>query len=434
MVGSIPEVWTPLRRTIWLAIAGSVCLWQGPSFVASLRPERGEVLDFFQDWASARNHRAGLPIYLNQPEAIERYLGFSVHGQDRFLIAVNAHPPSSVLLALPLAALDYPDAFLVWSLLSLAALGVSAWLVARQLSLPILPETVAALIALLLVCTPFRAQMGEGQMNLILLLLIVGAWAADRSGRQTPAGVLLGVAVAIKLFPAFLALYFLVQRRWRVLAAAALSFAAIIGVTAAVFGPAVLPTYFNEVLPEVWRFRGGWNNVSLVGFWSRLFDVEMKPEPVVPLFAAPVLARLASAASVLGVAAVTVWSTLRARNRADSDLAFAIAIVGMLLVTPTAWGHYLVLLLLPLVVIGMRLPSSIRLQALFALLLACIWMNPDWLYYFFIPGGRAQGTATPLDSLAVLSVQTYGLMGLLLLGVMLLRKRGQRGPLIAAAA
>src|SRR5262249_20004743 len=161
----------------------------------------------------------------------------------RFLIAVNAHPPSSVLLALPLAALDYPDAFLVWSLLSLAALGVSAWLVARQLSLPILPETVAALIALLLVCTPFRAQMGEGQMNLILLLLIVGAWAADRSGRQTPAGVLLGVAVAIKLFPAFLALYFLVQRRWRVLAAAALSFAAIIGVTAAVFGPAVLPSY-----------------------------------------------------------------------------------------------------------------------------------------------------------------------------------------------
>src|SRR5207253_2522977 len=187
-----------------------------------------------------------------------RYLGYQRQPRDRFFLEVNAHPPTSVLLAVPLARLDYPDAFLVWSLSSLAALAASVWLVVRHLRIPFSVWALAPALTLLLACNPFRQQMNQGQLNLVLLLLLTGVWVADRSARPGWAGALLGAATAIKLFPAFLFLYFLLRRQRRVVAAGVLSFAVLTGLTAALLGPATYRCYVEEVLPQVAQFRDWW--------------------------------------------------------------------------------------------------------------------------------------------------------------------------------
>ena len=75
-----------------------VCILQGHSFVEDLRPPLDRGLDFFQDWASARNYLLGEPIYTPH-EVTLRKMGVRVDPNNPFFVPVNAHPPTSVLIA-----------------------------------------------------------------------------------------------------------------------------------------------------------------------------------------------------------------------------------------------------------------------------------------------------------------------------------------------
>src|SRR5215471_16014244 len=55
---------------------------------------RYQILDFAQEWASARNLLGGLPIYRDQEEALFDYLGMRPDPNDpsdRFIMRRNAH-------------------------------------------------------------------------------------------------------------------------------------------------------------------------------------------------------------------------------------------------------------------------------------------------------------------------------------------------------
>src|SRR4051812_26868986 len=106
---------------IWALIAALTLVSQAQTILSCAWPPREFVTDFFQDWASARNYLDGLPIYTNHQVTIPRYVG----PVDPICYSnqVNAHPPTSVLLLLPVARLDYRPALLVWNLTSLAMLG-----------------------------------------------------------------------------------------------------------------------------------------------------------------------------------------------------------------------------------------------------------------------------------------------------------------------
>src|SRR5690348_5078964 len=107
-------LWTPRQRRTWALIAIVACLAFGWQFLQSLRPPATLVLDFFQEYASARNYWERLPVYTEQTVTVPRYLGFEQRQDDPFrFIRINAHPPASILLALHVAWLSYPNAFLV---------------------------------------------------------------------------------------------------------------------------------------------------------------------------------------------------------------------------------------------------------------------------------------------------------------------------------
>jgi hypothetical protein len=370
---------------------------------------------------------AGLPVYTNHREAVERHLGYRVtHGGEdgvRVDYELNAHPPTAVLLALPLAVFDYPEATLVWNLLSLGALAASLRLVARELRIPTSTWSLVPLTALLLICSPFRQQVMQGQFNLVLLLLLTSAWAAERAGKDAWAGVWLGAATALKLFPALLLLYFAARRRGKALASAALTTAALTGLTAAVLGAPAYRSYVAEVLPRVESFRSNWDNASLPGLWAKLLDPARGQERVIPLWRDPALARAGSALSCAVVLLVVTVKDWRARTRAEQDLAFGLTITAMLLVSPVTWDHYFLLLLLPVAMLWLWLPPANLVRAALMGVIGVLCIHPGLLWDAWIPGGSRKGTAGPVQTLLVLSVQCYALLALFgLLAV----KRGER--------
>ncbi|HMF14621.1 MAG TPA: glycosyltransferase family 87 protein, partial [Gemmataceae bacterium] len=323
-----PTKW-PGWRIAWWALAATIALaWQGRSLLRDMKPPGHVVVDFFQEWASARNFLSGHPIYEPQRASCMRYLGCAPDGDSHFFLEINAHPPTTVLLGLPLARLDYPTAVFAWNLVSLAAVAASAWLVFRQLDLRLQPWMILPAAVFVLLCWPLRSHLAQGQLATVLLLLITGAWAADRSGRQTLAGTLLGAAAVLKLFPALLFLYFILRRQWRAVAAGLACCGVLTAVTAAVLGPAAYATYLRDVPPFVAEWRSAWNNSSLPGLWSKLFEPGTKGNGIVPLVYNPALAHVLVVISCSAVIFLVARATRQARSVAERDGAFAAAVAA----------------------------------------------------------------------------------------------------------
>src|SRR5262249_39739644 len=153
-------------------------------------------------------------------------------------------------------------------------------------------------------CLPVYGNFQQGQLSLVLLFLITAAWALDRSGRSDAAGLLIGGAAAVKLFPAYLGVFFAARGRWRALVAAAASFAVLNLATAAVLGRKTYDDYLHIVLPYMRVFPTLGFNFSIAGFWNKLFDPAGEGGVVVPLWHSPAIARCGILLSDVVVTAV----------------------------------------------------------------------------------------------------------------------------------
>ena len=284
---------TTLQRLCWLVVALAVILWQAPDFIASLYPSRTVTYDFYQDWASARNSLNGDPVYADISLTIERYLGWPMpeNWPARYW-RMNFHPPPAVLLTLPLAWLEYPDAFLLWSLISLVALVATAWLLVRQLNVRPSTQSWLTIIAVLLAWYPFQQQVMQGQVNLVLLLMLTGIWVAHRSGRYRVAGAVLGAATAVKLFPGLLFLYFVLRRQWTVVVSAVVSLVIVTALSVAVLGSTTYVDYVTDVLPASDQWLSHWYNTSLMALWTKLFNPGPAGGNIVPAWQSAGLARV----------------------------------------------------------------------------------------------------------------------------------------------
>ncbi len=424
----------------WLLFSAVMVLLLAPSFVANIRPARGLIPDFFKEWVSARNYFTGHPVYANQRDSLWRTM--RLKPGEGWFEEYNAHPPTAVLISLPFGLLNYQDAHAAWNLCSLALLALTLWRVSVALSLRWNLAGWSAVLGLLLVCDPLRQTINQGQLNLVLLWLLAETWIADRQGRPLLAGWWLGWAAAIKLFPVFLFLYFLMRRDWRAIAAGVVSCAAVMGLTTAILGWQAHVDYVTLAMPALRSMRDAWGNVSLDAFWARLFDA---PSSVVEAWQTLPAWRIAG--TVLSSLALLGWLIARLRNSdrfKTDDAGFSLCVVAMLLLSPITWAHYFMLLLVPLAIAWRTTfgqgnnssggaDSSARWsgrQVVFHLVFWSLLLAPriGWSLAFRLPptvttADHRQTTkrsmwkldgrvALPVHSLTGLSYQTYALLAL----------------------
>lgn len=416
----------PLRVAIVILVVPFLSWWTWQQYVVQRPPKliplhekhpqsRMEhyILDFVQEWCSVQNYLQGEPIYGDQELALQRYLGYyrDPNVTTTFFLTVNAHPPTSVLVALPFCLLSYPDAFLAWNLVSLLCLGASLWIVVRQLGLKVTGLGLLAGWALLLVCNPLNQQIGQGNWNLLLMLLLTGAWALDRSDKPEWAGVLIGLATAIKLFPGFLLLYYAARGRWRVVIAGTTTLIAATLLTLSVLGMDAYVMYYRDAMPKMNVFRGWWINASFAGLFNKLFDGSSGH--TTPLVYSPMLAKAATGLCICMVCGVLLVATRKARTLRENDLTFGLAVITLLLVAPLTWDHYFLLLLVPLAVLWKDLRRLGSWQWLFLLALVVMWLPyKQVLDLFMKPGEGAGQVATPFQVLTIVSYPFYGLVAL----------------------
>ena len=177
---------------------------------------------------------------------------------------------------------------------------------------------------------PLRDTFSFGQVNLLLLALVLGDGWLLSTGRGRWAGVGIGLAAAIKLTPALFIGLLLVARRWKAAAVATAVALAATGLAALVV-PGASKFYWTQAMWDTTRVgRLDYvSNQSLQGVLARLGETGR------PLWATVVLL-------VLCVWAVRVR---RAVVAGDWTAAFALTGLTACLISPITWVHHLVWLL-----------------------------------------------------------------------------------------
>ncbi len=413
---------------VWLLAAAGVTCFALPAVAKAYWTN--ERRDFQQEWLSARNYLHGFPIYETPATALARYADGPGPGGLR--LVVNAHPPTSILLGLPFALMSYSTAFLSWNLFSLMLLIASLFIMARALKMKWNATTLPRAYILALICGPLNEQIYEGQLNLVLLVLIVAGWSADRSDRQITGGALVGTAAAIKIVPAFLLLYFVLQRRWRAVASGVIAILFLTLLTSAILGASAYSDYVKTGLGTPLEWRSAWGNQSLLGLWSKLFDPSLRPTSSrsVPVVQNRVLSWGATLLCDFTLMVFLCRIVPRATTRGDCDLAFSMLLPAVILMSPVAWDHYFVLLLLPVVLLWTTLPLNTISRWDIRLIGCLLWAAPGVWWNLFIPDFSSPHTSlssTSWMTITVLSIPTYAVIGLFALGIATLQRSRVEG-------
>ncbi|MFD6995548.1 glycosyltransferase 87 family protein [Streptomyces mirabilis] len=298
------------------------------------------------------------------------------------------YPPFAAVTMLPMSLIGLRTAIAVSVVLNLAALAVVVWILVGPALRRYGWYGYALAACLLTLLEPVRDTFSFGQVNLLLLALVLSdAWLLS-TGRGRRAGVGIGLAAAIKLTPALFIGLLLLGRRWRAAGVATAVAAAATGL-AGWAAPDASRFYWSDALWDTNRIgRLAYvSNQSLQGVLARL---AAPGEP----------SRAVWAATALLFLCVWAWRTSWALADEDWTAAFALTGLAACLLSPITWVHHLVWLLPSFAVLLHRHRARVA-AALYAVLCSSV----VWLWF---------DDSSSLDGFLGSNTYTWITLGLLL--------------------
>jgi alpha-1,2-mannosyltransferase len=186
---------------------------------------------------------------------------------------------------------------------------------------------------------PVLAAVRDGQVSVLIGVLMIAGWAGMRERAGGGSGVAIGIAAALKLYPALL-LALLALRRRAALVAALITMVASATIVSLIAGAQAWADFARAAAIIAASFAGEPHNLAVV---ARLAGVTPSGWLLAAYVATSVVMLLATIAVVLR----------RERSRAQchtTDLEFALFISLAFLLSPVAWHHYVFMLAQPLAV------------------------------------------------------------------------------------
>jgi Glycosyltransferase family 87 len=320
---------------IWLA-----ALWRFIGAFISMPPLMHRI-DFANYYDSALALRSGIDPYTANLTPIGNRVGL----ETRAMIHASETPPF-LLCFEPLTRLSPATAFWIWISLSLVALAIVIYLLLVRR--PGLDASSGWLLgALILAFYPLDWNLFWAQSQVIVLALMVLAMRAMEDERDGAAGLMVALAGLLRAFPFLLIGYFAMRRNWRALKFAIVGAIAGALITVATLGFAQCFSFLNGA---GWLTNQTWQGspyvISLASFVSRMFLALFGSASA---SSAEWLRRAAIVAADVIVMGATVHATLGVGRRDDDYRIYSLWIVTSVLLSPIAWLHYLVLLVIPFV-------------------------------------------------------------------------------------
>lgn len=337
----LPRVVTGLTRPWILSLLWLLVLGYAVRFALFKLPAPPDFSDFNHYYAAALSLRRGSNPYATSYEALGRSLGLNLSGLD-----TENQPPTLLLCFEPLTKLSPYAAYWIWIGLSLISLVIALWLlVGGATSLDIRQACLFG--ALLFLYPPVYEHFVFANFQIAITLLIVIAMYFMERGANRAAGLSLALAMALKAYPALLAFYLVCRRRWQTLLWMVI-WGGVMGLITLWEVGRVSFSFLNTF--GITTSRRFLHNPAFFSIDATVSHLFWRGNP--PLAAAANTVRRAAIALIeLAVFALTVRATASAAPDRGWR-AFSLWIPAMLLLSPIAEPHYLVLLLVPFAVIA----------------------------------------------------------------------------------
>ena len=338
--GFLPRVTSALTCPRVLALLWLVVLVYAVRFALFTLPAPPNFTDFNHYYVAALSLRMGSNPYVTPFDALGGSLGLELSDLN-----LENQTPTFLLCLEPLTRLGPYTAYWIWVGISLAALVTALCLLLRQTSL----DTREALLfgALLFLYPPVYEHFYFANLQIAITLLIVIAIRCMGRGADRWAGLSLALAMALKAYPAFLAIYLICRRQWRALLWMVV-WGGIIGVLT-LWGVgrvslSFLNTFGYTTARRFLETPGFFSIDSVVShlFWHRNV-------PLAPFM--DTLRRVAIQVVELAVFALTISATASA-SPDRGWRALSLWMTAMILLSPIAEPHYLVLLVVPFAAIA----------------------------------------------------------------------------------
>ncbi len=312
---------------------------QGLSIIVQL-PGRVTRWDFSIYYLSATALRDGLNPYTADFNALGGQLGL-----DAGPIGHATDPPTFLLLISPLARIPERAAYDVWLGLNTFLLG-AAFILLLGGSSGLTTRGRLAITALVVLYPPLGWHYLFAQSKIPILMLLVLMMRAMERGWNRAAGIFLALAGLLRIFPLLLIVYLALQRRWRVLAWTCVGLGSGGLVTLAIFGIRNSLSFTDGVALTFGHLSQARHiDIAIEAIISRVFWFTMGQQltPTVDL-----IRRLTIAGVDAAFLGITIWATFKLKPGDDPDWrGFSLWIVASVLLSPTAWPHYMVLFLIP---------------------------------------------------------------------------------------
>lgn len=278
---------------------------------------------------------------------------------DQRVVGLVPITPFSTLAIWPLTGMAPLAAKNAWLIFNLLLLFPIAWLMRAISGLSLLQ--IGCLFGM---CFPLQRNLLYGQYYIVLLgILTAACWAAQRQ-RNSLAGSLVALGVAVKIFPVILTLHFIRKKNWAAVFAGVLTGILCVLVSVWVFGWSLHRTYLLQVLP--WTVRGevldpyNLGSSSLSTLLHRLFIFEPQWNAHPALHAPWLLAILHPALQLGLLVPAVLWIDTRVSSPARISLEWSALLLATLTFTPLPASYHFTVLILPVAVLCGQLMQERR--------------------------------------------------------------------------
>lgn len=283
------------------------------------------------------------------------------------------NPPVMPIVLYPLMILPSLWGAVAFFLIKVGLALVSGSMVLRMVRERDWPVSYWCLLAIALMSLrPILSDLQHGNINILIMFMVVLALDAWARGKDWLSGAALGLAITCKVTPALFLPYFFYKRSWKLLIATGLAIVVFMFIVpVVVLGPDLasqcLGSWWHRIIsPYV---SGGVVgdleiNQSMVGVFNRLMVLDETPGRYGSTLKLNVVnwdprfvARLLKVMSIGWLGMMFLFCRTRTDRRDDPRLLgeFSLVVLTMLFVSERSWKHHYVTLLLPLTYLTYRL-------------------------------------------------------------------------------
>ncbi|HOK39582.1 MAG TPA: glycosyltransferase family 87 protein [bacterium] len=181
--------------------------------------------------------------------------------------------PIVSLLFLPFTFFPDNIAVLIWFFFNLCLLVLLFFIICKINNLVFKNKFFFITSILLLNFNPLFETIKWGQLNILLLLLILFSLYFFLLKKDLLSGFFLGISIILKILPIIFFIYFIIHKKFKILFSATITIFFFIFLSLAFFGYNINYDYFFKKLPETAKYghRGNFYNQSFQSLCFRLF-------------------------------------------------------------------------------------------------------------------------------------------------------------------